>query len=219
MIYSKEIIEAYRQAAVPSVCDACDQIVGRRCFMDYKMRPRVSGRKLVGPAATLLDGPSVERHPPTHLIDLLDNSEGGEVLVISLTEGNLDVALLGGLMTAGAYVNGFEGAVLDGGVRDLPEIKRDYSDFEIFSRSVSPVSIISRYETLANNIPVQCGGITVNPGDLIVGDLDGVVCVPQEYVEEVLELVQDIEAKEAEQTVWIKELKSFGQGLAKYNRY
>lgn len=180
--------------------------------MDHKMRPRVTGRKVVGPAVTLLEGPSIDRHPPTHLIELLDNAEGGEVLVISLTEENLDVALLGGLMTAGAVVNGFEAAVLSCGVRDLPEIRRDYSDFEIFSRSVSPVSIVSRYETLANNVPVECGGVTVFPGDLIVGDHDGMVCVPQDYVEEVLEVVEDIEAKEAEQTKWIKELGSFGQG-------
>ena len=164
-------------------------------------------------------GPSADVHPPTHMIETLDNAEGGEVIVVSLSEENLNMSLFGGLMTAGAYVNGFEGAVLSCGVRDLPEIKRDYSDFQIFSRSVSCATIVTRYVTLANDIPVECGGIMVNPGDLIVGDLDGVVCVPQGKVEEVLKVVDEIEAMEAEQTKWILELKSFGKGLAKYNRY
>ena len=219
MIYSNEIIERFRSAAVPSVADACDKVVGRRCFMDYEMRPRVSGRKMVGPAVTVLEGPSADVHPPTHLIEAIDSAEGGEVIVISLTEENMNMALFGGLMTAGAYVNGFEGAVLSCGVRDLPEIKRDYGSFEIFSRSVSPATIVSRYVTLANNIPVECGGIIVEPGDLIVGDEDGVVCVPKDKVEEVLKVVCDIEEMEAQQTKWILETGSLGEGLEKYNRY
>lgn len=219
-MYSKDIVERFRKAATASVADACDIVVkDRRCVMDYTMRPRVMERKIVGPAVTVLDGAGTDPQPPTHIIDTLDGAEGGEVIVVSLKENDLDCALWGGLMTAGAVVNGLEGAVLNCGVRDLTEIRRDYPDFEIFSQSVVPVTMVSRYVTIDKNVPVECAGVIVHPGDLIVGDIDGVICVPQEYVEQVLEVVEDIEQKEAVQTKAIFETKSFGEGLAKFNRF
>lgn len=220
MIYSQDIIERYRKAATASVADACDIVVkGRRCVMDFAMRPRVCERKIVGPAVTVLDAAGTEPQPPTHIIKTLDSAEGGEVIVVSLKENDLNCALWGGLMTAGAVVNGLEGAVINCGVRDLNEIRRDYPGFEIFSQSVVPVTMVSRYVTVDMDVPVECAGVTVNPGDLIVGDIDGLICVPREYVEEVLTVVEDIEEKEAFQTKAIFETKSFGEGLAKFNRF
>ena len=67
-------------------------------------------------------------------------------------------------------------------------------------------------------MPVVCGGIEVNPGDLVVGDLDGVIVIPKDKVEEVLLFAEDIEYKEAEQTKYIRETKSLKEGLAKFNR-
>ena len=63
-----------------------------------------------------------------------------------------------------------------------------------------------------------CGGITVNPADLIVGDLDGVVVVPKAHIDEVLEKATEIEDREAEQARLIRETKSLREGLAKYGR-
>ena len=128
-----------------------------------------------------------------------------------------NVAVWGGLMTAGAEVNGHAGAILDGGVRDVTEIRRD-SGFQVFSRSVSPSTTVGRFKTISSNVPVVCGGVTVNPGDLVVGDLDGVVVVPKEHVEAVLKMATDIEVREAEQARLIRETKSLREGLAKYGR-
>ena len=77
-------------------------------------------------------------------------------------------------MTAGAVANRHEAAVLDGAVRDLVEIKRDY-DFPVYARSVSPGTTLGRFKTLASNVEVEVGGVLVNPGDIIVADIDGVV--------------------------------------------
>jgi len=120
-------------------------------------------------------------------------------------------------MTAGAHVNGFAGAILDGGVRDVTEIRRDY-DFPVYARSVSPGTTVGRYRTLDANVPVTCGDVVVHPGDLIVADIDGVVAVPQAHVDAVLALALEIEQKEAEQAAYIRETKSLKQGLAKYQR-
>ncbi len=152
-----------------------------------------------------------------HALDAIEGAVGGEVIVIAVDGSDKDVAIWGGLMTAGSIAKKLAGAVLDAGLRDVTEIRRDFG-FQIFSRSVSPGTTVTRYKTFANNIPVTCGDIEVNPGDLIVADLDGVVVVPKDKVEEVLVFAEDIEQKEAAQTKFIKETGSLLQGLAKYNR-
>ena len=113
--------------------------------------------------------------------------------------------------------SGLAGAVLDGGVRDVTEIRRD-SGFQVFARSVCPSTTVGRFKTLASNVPVICGGVNVNPGDLVVADLDGVVVVPKEHVEAVLKMAAEIEVREAEQARLIRASKSLRDGLAKYGR-
>jgi regulator of RNase E activity RraA len=212
----KELVEGFRNVATASVADAVDMIVGKRGYMDYSIKPRINSKKVVGPAVTILEGSTEEVLPPTHALDAIDESPEGSVIVIGIN-GEPNVAVWGGLMTAGAVVNGLAGAILDGGVRDIIEIRRDY-DFQIFSRSVSPATTLGRFKTLSSNEPVECGGIQVNPGDLIVADLDGVVAVPKEHVHAVLEKAIEIEVREAEQAKLVRETKSLRKGLEKYKR-
>lgn len=217
MIYRPETIEAFRKISTASVADACDILVGRRCFMSHEIKQRIIDRRIVGPAQTVMEGPTSEKLPPQYALDLVEDSEPGSVIVIGIEGDVRDVALWGGLMTAGAHVRGLEGCVLDAGVRDVTEIKRDY-DFPVFSRTISPGTTVGRYKTLTKNVEIICGDLFVAPNDLIIGDADGVVCVPQAHVESVLVLAQEIESKEMEQAKYIKETKSLKQGLAKYNR-
>ena len=215
-MYSKETIDGFMNIATASVADAVDKIAGNRGYMDYQIKPRISDKKIVGPAVTIKEGPTEEFLPPTHALDAIDESEAGRVIVIGI-DGETNVAVWGGLMTAGAEVNQLAGAVLDGGVRDIIEIRRD-SDLQVFARSVSPGTTLGRFQTLEANVPVECGGITVNPGDLIVGDLDGVVVVPQAHVDAVLQMATEIEEREAEQARLIRKTGSLREGLAKYGR-
>lgn len=218
-MFDKEIITRFKKITTASLADACDIVVGKRCYMDYEIAPRISDERIAGPAITVLEGLPKEKGdaPPSHAIDAIEEAEGGEVIVIVMQGGERNVALWGGLMTAGAFVKGLAGAILDAGLRDILEIRRDYG-FQVFSRTVSPSTTVGRFITYDRNIPVECGGIVVNPGDLVVGDPDGVVVIPREHIEKVLEVAEDIEVKEAEQTRLIKEMKSLKQGLAKYGR-
>lgn len=213
---SAELIARFRKVATASVADAVDKVAGRRGYMDHQIKPRINDKKIVGPAVTVLEGPTEEFVPPTHALDAIDESPEGSVICISIG-GEAEVAVWGGLMTAGAVANKHEGAVLDGGVRDLVEIKRDY-DFPVFARSVSPGTTLGRFKTLAAHVPVRIGGIMVNPGDIIVGDVDGVVVVPRQHAEAVLAMAEEIDARELEQAKLIIEAKSLRGGLAKYNR-
>lgn len=210
------LIEGLQQVSTASVSDAVDQITGARGFMDHDIKPRINDRRIVGPAVTVSEGPTDEFLPPQHALDAIDESPPGSVIVIGIEDGQ-NVAVWGGLMTAGAVANGHAGAVLAGGVRDLAEIRRDY-DFPIFARSVVPSTTLGRYRTLASNVPVTVGGVTVHPGDLIVADQDGVVVVPQAHAAAVLQRAQEIEAKELEQAKLIREAGSLREGLAKYGR-
>jgi regulator of RNase E activity RraA len=215
-MYPNSIIDGFKKVSTASVSDAVDKIAKTRGFMDPEIKPRINDKKIVGPAVTILEGPTTEALPPQHALDAIDESPGGSVIVIAIN-GEAKVAVWGGLMTAGAEVNGLAGAILDGGVRDVTEIRRD-SGFQVFARSVCPSTTVGRFKTLASNVPVICGGVTVNPEDLIVADLDGVVVVPKEHVDAVLKTATEIEVREAEQARLIRETKSLREGLAKYGR-
>lgn len=212
----EDLIEGFRGVATASVADAVDKICGKTGYLDEAIKPRINERKIVGPAVTILEGPTDEFLPPQHALDAIDESDAGSVIVISIG-GEANVAVWGGLMAAGAVANKHEAAVLDGGMRDIAEIKRDF-DFPVFSRSISPGTTLGRHKTIAANVEVPIGDVIVHPGDIIVGDIDGVVVVPRGHAEEVLEMAREIDAREAEQARLIIESGSLREGLAKYGR-
>lgn len=212
----QSLVAGFTEVATASVADAVDKLAGKRGYMDQSIKPRINDKKIVGPAVTVLEGPTTEFVPPQHALDLIDSAEAGSVLVIGI-DGEANVAVWGGLMTAGAYARELAGAILDGGVRDVTEIRRDYG-FPVYSRSVSPGTTLGRFKTLGANIPVTCGGIEVNAGDIIVADIDGVVVVPRALAEEVLKLSQEIDMRELEQAKLIVQSRSLKEGLAKYGR-
>jgi 4-hydroxy-4-methyl-2-oxoglutarate aldolase len=212
-----DLIAAFNNVAVASVADAVDKVCGRRGYMECAIKPRINDKRICGPAATVLEAATDEFVPPQHALDLIDEAPAGSVIVISIEGGEPDVAVWGGLMTAGAVANGHVGAVLDGGVRDLTEIRRDY-DFPVYARAVSPGTTLGRYRTVASQVPVRVGGIMVHPGDLVVGDVDGVVIVPHAHAQEVLKVAIEIDERELEQAKLIMAEKSLRKGLAKYGR-
>ena len=213
----KELIDGFSLVAVASVADAVDKVCGRRGYLDSVIKPRINDKRICGPAATVLEAATDEFVPPQHALDLIDETPAGSVIVISIEGGVSEVAVWGGLMTAGAVANGHVGAVLDGGVRDLTEIRRDYA-FPVYARAVSPGTTLGRFRTVASQVPVRVGGIMVHPGDIVVGDVDGVVVVPHARAAEVLAMAQEIDVRELEQAKLIIAEKSLRKGLAKYGR-
>jgi regulator of RNase E activity RraA len=213
----KDLIDGFDKVAVASVADAVDKVCGRRGYMASGIKPRINDKRICGPAATVLEAATDDYVPPQHALDLIDEAPRGSVIVIAIEGGEPDVAVWGGLMTAGAVANGHAGAVLDGGVRDLTEIRRDYG-FPVYARDVSPGTTLGRYRTVASQVPVRVGGIIVHPGDIVVADVDGVVVVPQAQAAEVLKLALEIDVRELEQAKLIIAERSLRKGLAKYGR-
>ena len=83
------------------MADAVDKVAGKRGYIDQSIKPRINDKKVVGPAVTVQEGPT-EFVPPQHALDLIDSAEAGSVMVIGI-DGEANVAVWGGLMTAGAY--------------------------------------------------------------------------------------------------------------------
>jgi 4-hydroxy-4-methyl-2-oxoglutarate aldolase len=214
MTISDDILAGLRDVAVASVSDAVSQL-GVGGTMQAAISP-IFRSKIAGPARTVLEEEDDQAGAPEHALATIDDADPGSVVVIG-HGGSPDVALWGGLMAAGAHARGLEGAVLDGGVRDVEEIERDFG-FPVFARSVSPVTTVGRYRTVASDVPVNCGGVEVSPGDIIVGDADGVVVVPPTHAAEVLDRAREIEEREQRTTEMIAEMRSITRAVEAYER-
>jgi len=208
----EKIIEGFKGVATASVSDAVDKVVGRRGFMSHEIKP-IFPCKIAGPAVTILKEEALVTEPPTLTMEAMENASPGDVLVIVM-EGEKDVAGWGGLMTAGAIVKELAGTILDCGTRDVIEIEE--TRYPVFARSIVPSTSPGRYVTSAIQVPVMCGGVRVNPGDIIVGDRDGVVVVPREHAAEVLKAALGMEETERQMT---REIEKLGSLLKAYQRF
>lgn len=213
------LIDGFRKTTVASVADAVDQVVGRRGFLSHKIRPVVPGQ-VVGRAITAIAKPSSpDKATPTlatkYSTEMIDNSKPGEVGIIVMEKGE-DVAAIGGLMGTAAKSRGMAGIIIDGGVRDVSELRA--LGLTVYASSVTPATAVSRWASVARNVPVECGGVTIKPGDIIVAGEDGIVSVPQEKAAEVLKRAQEIDERETKMVPLIKQYKSLSKVVATFNR-
>lgn len=213
------LVEGFRTSTVASVSDAVDQIVGRRGYLSHDMRPYVAGT-FVGRAATALVKPATpEQATPAlavkHSVEMIDAANPGDVGVIVM-EGTLDVAAIGGLMGTSAKSRGMAGMVLDGAVRDIAELRA--LGLPVFARAVSPATAVGRYASVAKQVPVECGGVVVSPGDIVVAGEDGVVIVPKDRAADVLRRAREIDERETKMVPFIKQHRSLQKAIEVFNR-
>jgi regulator of RNase E activity RraA len=215
-----EVIAALRDPvnSTGNIADAVEEATGARGWMSADMKPIID-TKIVGRAATALMRPVLRtdtRKYRNHLLEILDQAEPGSVLVYVMQDG-LEIAAMGNLMATTAKVRGIEGVVIDGAVRDITEIRQ--IGLPVWSRRVSPATSVGRMMSVDKQIPVQCGGVMVRPGDYIVADADGAVVVPADATGKVLELLRQYADKETKMIPIIKETGSMLKALEIYNRY
>ncbi len=177
------LLSRFKGLASSNLADA----MGRFGFMDPGIVSR-TGQPLCGQAVTVLLRPADN----LMLHKALEVAVAGDVVVVS-TGGNVTSAVFGELMCRTAAARGLGGLVVDGAVRDVEALAR--LRFPVFSRSVSPGSC-DKDGPGEINVPVSCGGTVVSPGDILVGDADGIAVVPAAHAEEVLRLVGALVARE-----------------------
>lgn len=175
-----------RQLYTAVVSDSLDELGCRDQAMSHSVRPLFPDVSLAGWARTVMciDDDKIPDEPYAMEIEAIDSIVTGEVAVIS-TGSSVRNAPWGELLSTAAMARGARGAVVDGLVRDVKKIEK--TGFSVFATGIKPVDSKGRGVVVNYNVPVSCGGVTVFPGDLIVGDYDGVVVVPADLVPEVLE--------------------------------
>jgi 4-hydroxy-4-methyl-2-oxoglutarate aldolase len=176
---SKETIEGFRELMrYGSPTCATSDAMGRFNAMDSGMKPLFEGIRFVGTAVTVKTLAS----DIAAAFKAIDLSKPGDVVVID-SHGSTDTAFWGENMALSAMNKGVVGAVIDGACRDVEEIQR--IGFPVVSKGVVPnVGSVSGYGHV--NVPIQCGGVVVKPGDILIVDGDGVVAIPKEQAGEVL---------------------------------
>src|SRR6188474_2590216 len=213
------LVAGFKSTYPASVSDAVEIVTGKNGTMRYDMK-LMTGANMVGRAVTALARPApADQATPAlatkHSVEMIDDAKPGEVGVIVM-EGTLDIAAMGNLMATAAVERGMAGMVLDGAIRDLWDVRR--MGLTVYARSKTPRTAVGHYATVARNVPVECAGVTVRPGDIIVADEDGVVVVPQERAADVLKRAQAIDQQESGMFPFIREFKSLSKAIAKFNR-
>ena len=211
------IVEGFRNVEVASVADAMEQLYGQKAYMSHDMRPLFK-TKFAGPAVTVLL--KKEEHKEgsaasSGMLDAIDAAPPGSVYVMVLEDG-LDYAGIGALMATAMKVRGLTAAVVDGSVRDTPQIGR--LQFPVYSRGVAPSTTVNHYRFAGVNVPVTCAGVKVNGGDFIVADEDGVAVVPKARAADVLKKSQDLDQTEHQMLPFIEKYKSIKEAVAKFGR-
>ena len=214
---ASDLIEGFRLVEVASVADAMEQLYGQKAYLPHDMRP-LNPAKFAGPAVTVMLKKE-EHHEGAKalqgMLDTIDESPAGSVYVMVLEDG-LNYAGLGGLMSTAMKYRGFAGAVVDGGIRDTPQITK--LQFPVFSRGVVPSTTVNHYRFAGRDVPVNCAGVEVRAGDIIVADMDGVAVVPKEHATEVLRKAQQLDESEHGMFPFIEKYKSIREAVAKFGR-
>jgi 4-hydroxy-4-methyl-2-oxoglutarate aldolase len=186
------LIDALRSVPTAVASDA----MGRTGAMSAALRPLYEGARLCGPAVTV----EVEIGSNAGVLSALDRVRSGDVVVVD-GRGHTDSAVWGGLVCALARRRGAEGAVIDGSIRDAAEQRAQR--FPIFCRGITSAGPPRRGVDRVG-VPIRCGGLGVEPGDLILGDDDGVVVIPRAQAEEVLRRSHELLAREEESMAMIE---------------
>ena len=214
---SDPIVEGLRLVEVASVADAMEQLYGQKMYMSHDMRPLFPS-KFAGPAVTVLlkKEEHKEGSPASSgMLDAIDSAPPGSVYVMVVEDG-LDIAGMGALMGTAMKFRGLAGAVIDGGLRDTPQMRR--IQFPVYSRSIVPSTSINHYRFVGLNIPVKCAGVTVRANDIIVADEDGVAVVPREKAAEILKRAQELDDTEHRMLPFIEKFRSIKEAVAKFGR-
>jgi regulator of RNase E activity RraA len=195
-----ELCARYRKLYMPAVADALYQLGMEEQVLPSSLRPLFDEQRMVGAAFTL-EGraieprigwePGIERI--RSYLEVFEQLQPDSVMV-SVNPGS-HVGHFGELTGNSARQHGCVGVVLDGNLRDIEGLRE--IGFQVFYRDLSPLNAIGRWEMASSQVPVAIGDVTIYPGDIIMGEFDGILVIPGADAEEVLVTAEEIVGAEA----------------------
>ena len=215
MSVSDEILRALAALATPTIANALDDVSFEGVMQG--LRQIVPGTRCVGRAVTIreITGRRGDFTSEDFKVgQMIDAAGRGDILVID--NGGQCVSTFGGLATLAAKMKGIGGLVADGGVRDQEEMVE--LKYPVFARHMTPLTGRTRLAITGINEPVGCGGVRVRPGDVIVADGSGVVCIPAEHAAQVAELAGRYTRDDEQAAAELSKGLSFREAMAKFRR-
>jgi regulator of RNase E activity RraA len=211
------LLEGFRHVEVASVSDAEEQILGRKMYMSHRMQS-IFPAKFAGYAVTVLLKKDEGNKDPNALAGMMAAIDAGakDSVYVMTVEDGADIAGMGGLMGTTMYSRGYVGAVVDGGVRDVAQLRR--IGFPVYALGPVPSTSVGHYKFAGSNISMVCDGVQVQPGDIVTADADGVVVVPRAKAEEILALAQQMDFKEHSMYPFIEKFHSLQEAVKKFGR-
>jgi regulator of RNase E activity RraA len=212
----QEMVDAYRHVEAASVSDAMEQLLHEKRYMSHRMQA-IFPTKFAGTAVTVLLKREENRDPDalTGMLKAIDSGGSGSVYVMTVQDG-ADIAGMGGLMGTAMAARGYAGAVVDGGVRDVPQLKR--IQFPVYALGPVPSTSVGHYRFAGADISIVCDGVEVDAGDIIVADQDGVVVVPKAHAAEILIKAQALDNSEHSMYPFIEKYHSIVEAVQKFGR-
>lgn len=192
---SPEIVDRFRKIDVALVSDLMNRLYTLRPGLK-PIVPTADGQPLVGPVCT------VKVYPGDNLMvhAALDHAQPGDVIVVD-TAGATTNAVIGDMVTNKARARGIAGFVIDGLVRDVEGMLE--AGVPVFARGTTPRGPLHRGPGELNH-SISCGGVSINPGDLVMAGADGVVVVPRDAT---MELIERAELKTAQEDEYVAAVK------------
>ncbi|MFZ2652331.1 MAG: RraA family protein [Burkholderiaceae bacterium] len=181
-------LDTLRTLNAALLSDVLDSLGLMRQAMQAFLRPLDDQLLLIGRARTGLYTPvyahRAGENPYEVEIALVDDLQPGDVVVLACHGPTQRIAPWGELLSTASKARGAAGCVTDGLVRDVKQIRA--MNFPVFHGGIGPLDTKGRARMIERDVPVECAGVAVRPGDMVFGDVDGVVVIPREHEAEVI---------------------------------
>jgi 4-hydroxy-4-methyl-2-oxoglutarate aldolase len=215
---AREICDRYEKLYTGAVADILDEKGYRRQCLGKELRPILPQQHVAGFAFPALGEATadVSYDCRPEILKFLEAIPADSVVVFDPGKEKV-CAAWGEFMALVARNRGCRGIVVDGPIRDAEMIVQ--SGFQIFGTGYWPVSSVGRWRPVHYGQPIILHGVEIRPGDFVLGDIDGVVVVPQPLVEEVLLAAEECYRAERSMKEELRAGKTMGEVFAKYGRW
>jgi 4-hydroxy-4-methyl-2-oxoglutarate aldolase len=205
----KELLSRYEQLYTGAISDVLREFALLDQALPGHMKPLRPERTVAGLAFTVKSAPNVKITGEMTFRTQMLTELPADTMIMWDTSNDEKATLWGGVMTATAVGLGVKGAVIDGGIRDTHQILE--KDFPVFYKHRIPNGSLGRCLITHYQIPIKIGDVLIKPGDVVLGDIDGVVVVPRDISYAVLVRAEEIKANEKKIFSWVAEGQSIHQ--------